>query len=254
MNMHVADEQAAQPLTTLVERHRTLYEGPEIDARIENIVRAFPRSKLSEWDLLRILRTSRSVFFDTHVEMASGHHTATFLRFLSIALVPQLIRLIARDMADWIRQTYQENPVAGIIAPASEAQHLAETVADLLHDRMRMRVVLTPFDCDRGTIGTGIMTGAIRTGERFLILNDVAARGHGLSTLGRVITDQGGLLAGMLVFARRDCGQFPLTTELAARFPFYYTADLNMPQWEPGTCPLCAINEPLLSWRDMPEF
>lgn len=254
MSVHVTDEQVVPTLTALTERHRTLYDGPEIDARIENLIRGFPQSKLSEWDLLRILRTSRSVFFDTHVEVVSGHHTATFLRFESIARVPQLIRLIARDMADWIRQAYQENPVVGIIAPASEAQHLAETVADLLHDRMRLRVVLTPFDRETGKIGTEIMTGAIRTSERFLALNDVTTRGNCVSKLGKVITDYGGALAGMLVFARRDSGQFPLMAELTARLPFYYTAELAMPQWEPGQCPLCANKEPLLSWRDMPEF
>lgn len=254
MSVHVADEQVAQILTALSERHRTLYDGREIDARIENIIRAFPQSKLSEWDLLRILRTSRSVLFDTHVEVVSGHHTATFLRFESIARVPQLIRLIARDMADWIYRAYQENPVVGVVAPASEAQHLAETVADLLHDRMRLRVVLTPFDHNTGKIGMDIMTGAIRTGERFLALNDVTTRGNCVSKLGKVITDHGGMLAGRLVFARRDSGQFPLMAELTAQLPFYYTADLTMPQWEPDQCPLCVNKQPLLSWRDMPEF
>jgi orotate phosphoribosyltransferase len=254
MSVHVADEQMTQALTAAVERHRALYDGPEIDMRLEPILRAFPQSKLSEWDLLRILRTSRSVFFDTHVEMVSGHHTATFLRFESIAQVPQLIRLIARDMADWIRQTYQQSPVAGIVAPMSEARHLAEAVADLLHDQMRLRVVLTPFDHATGKIGTQIMTGAVRTGERFLALNDVTTRGNCVSKLGKVITDQGGVVAGMLVFARRDSGQFPLMAELTAKLPFYYTADLAMPQWEPEQCPLCAKKQPLFFWKDMPEF
>ncbi len=254
MTAHVTDEQVAQTLTALIERHRTLYDGPEIDARLERIIRAFPCSKLSDWDILRILRTSRSVFFDTHVEVVSGHHTATYLRFESIAQIPQLIRLIARDMADWIRQTYQQDPIVGIVATASEAEVLAEGIADLLRDKIRLRVVLTPFNHETGKIGTEIATGAIRTGERFVVLNDVTTRGNCVSKLGRVVTDHGGVLAGMMVFARRDSGQFPLMAELTAKFPFYYTADLDMPQWEAGNCPLCALKKPLLSWRDMPEF
>jgi hypothetical protein len=42
--------------------------------------------------------------------------------------------------------------------------------------------------------------------------------------------------------------------ELTARYPFYYAADLDMPQWVPDQCPLCKKNQPLLSWRDMPEI
>lgn len=243
-----------QVMTELIERHRKLYEGPGIESKLASIIRDFPQSKLSDWDIHRILRTSRSVFFDTHVEVVSGHHTATYLRFESIARIPQLLRLIARDMADWVRQTYEKNPIVGIVATASDAAQLAEHVADLLRDRMRLRVVLTPFDRETGRIGTEIATGVIRTGEPFVVLNDVTTRGNCVSKLGKVVTDHGGLLAGMMVFARRDSGQFPLVQELTARFPFYYTADLQMPQWEPEECPLCRSHQPLLSWKDMPEI
>jgi orotate phosphoribosyltransferase len=58
----------------------------------------------------------------------------------------------------------------------------------------------------------------------------------------------------MMVFARRDSGQFPLMNELIARHPFYYTMDLDMPQWEPAHCPLCSAKNPLLSWKDMPAL
>ena len=97
-------------------------------------------------------------------------------------------------------------------------------------------------------------SGTIRTGERFVVLNDVTTRGNCVSKLGKVVTEHGGVVAGMLVFARRDSGQFPLMGELTAKYPFYYTADLDMPQWQPEDCPLRKKKEPLLSWREMPEF
>ena len=254
MSVNMKVERADRLVTDLLERHRRLYESPDIESELKSIIRDSPQSKLSDWDVHRILRTSRSVFFDTHVELVSGHHTATYLRFESIAQIPQLIRLISRDMADWIRQNYQKDPIVGIVATASEAHHLAESVADLLRDRMRLRVVLTPFNRETGKIGTELATGVIRSGERFVVLNDVTTRGNCVSKLGKVVTDHGGSLAGMMVFARRDSGQFPLMGELTAKFPFYYTADLNMPQWEPQDCPLCRAKQPLLSWRELPEF
>ena len=86
---------------------------PAIDARLDSIIRAGPHTSLTEWDILHILRSARSVFFDTHVEVVSGHHTATYLRFESIARYPDLIRLIADDMAAWIKQTFQHGAVTG---------------------------------------------------------------------------------------------------------------------------------------------
>ena len=75
---------------------------------------------------------------------------------------------------------------------------------------MRLRVTLTPYSCETGKIGTDIKIGRSRRGEHFVALNDVTTRGNCVSKLGKVITDNGGLLAGMMVFARRDSGQFPL--------------------------------------------
>ncbi len=243
-----------QALAELVERHRELYGKPEIATRLEAIIRDGSQTKLTGRDILQILRTSQAVFFDTHVEVVSGHHTGTYLRFESIARFPELVRVLARDMADWIGKTFQNASITGIVATTSAAELLAEGIADQLRDTMRLRLTLTPYSCETGRIGTDIELGAIKPGERFLALNDVTTRGNCVSKLGKVITDNGGLLAGMMVFARRDSGQFTLMNELIAQSPFYYTTDLNMPQWEPAHCPLCRINKPLLSWKEMPEL
>jgi orotate phosphoribosyltransferase len=99
-----------------------------------------------------------------------------------------------------------------------------------------------------------VTAGTVGGGDSFLALNDVTTRGNCVSKLGKVITDRGARLAGMMVFARRDSGQFPLMQELAAQLPFYYAADLQMPQWEAADCPLCRDKKPFLSWKDMPEI
>ncbi len=243
-----------QALAELVERHQKLYDGPAIDTKLEPVVRAGSHTGFTNRDVLRVLRMSRSVFFETHVEAVSGHHTATYLRFESIARFPELIKQLAQDMAEWIGRTFHHDPITGIVATTSAAELLAQGIADQLHDTMQLRVALTPYSCETGRIGTDITSGAIKSGERFLALNDVTTRGNCVSKLGKVITDNGGLLAGMMVFARRDSGQFPLMNELVARYPFYWTTDLDMPQWEPTICPLCRMNKPLLTWKDMPEL
>jgi orotate phosphoribosyltransferase len=254
MSVKVTDSPTAHALQALRDRHHGLYEGQDIDAKLAGIIREFPASKLDDWDILRILRTSQSVFFETHVEVVSEHHTATYLRFESIARIPQLITVIARDMADWIARLHEKRPVMGLITTDSDARLLAERVAALLPAQFGLRLISTPYNRETGTIGTDIITGHIRPGERVLVLNDVTTRGQCVSKLGKVVTDHGGVLAGMMVFARRDSGQFPLMDEVTGTYPFYYTADLLMPQWDPSVCPLCQTGKPLLSWRDMPEL
>lgn len=243
-----------QVLAEVVDRHRVLYGEPTIDAKLKTIIRPGLHTKLSGEDVLHILRSSRSVFFDTHVEVVSGHHTATYLRFESITRFPELTQQVAGDMAVWIRQALQDHPINGLVATSSAAEQLAEAIVTELRDTMRLSVALTSYSCKTGRIGTGITVGVVGGGERFVALNDVTTRGNCVSKLGTVITNNGGRLAGMMVFARRDSGQFPLVDELVARYPFYYTTDLDMPQWEPAHCPLCKANKPLFSWRDMPAL
>lgn len=243
-----------QTLAEVVDRHRALYEGTAIEAQLRTIIRAGLHTNLTEKDVYHILRASRSVFFDTHVEVVSGHHTATYLRFDSIARFPELIRQVADDMARWIRHRFQQDAIRGLVATSSAAEQLAQAIVAELRDVMRLHVALTPYSCETGRIGTDLTVGAVKPGDRFLALNDVTTRGNCVSKLGKVITDNGGVLAGMMVFARRDSGQFPLMNELVARHPFYCTTDLDMPQWEPAHCPLCQANKPLISWRDMPAL
>ena len=245
---------AEQALAELEQRHRALYAMPEIDAKLATIIRAGPQTNLSEWDILNIVRSARSVFLDTHVEVVSGHHTATYLRFESIARFPDLIDLIADDMAGWIKRTFPADAVTGLLATASAAELLAQRIADRLQGTTPLRVTLTPYSAETGRIGTEIKVGAVAAQEGFLALNDVTTRGNCVSKLGKVVTDSGGRLIGMMVFARRDSGQFPLVNDLITQYPFYYAADLDMPQWEPAQCPLCRQNKPLLSWKDMPEI
>jgi orotate phosphoribosyltransferase len=241
-------------LADIVQRHRELYEGPAIDAKLDALVRDGSHTNLTSWDVLRLLRESRSVFFETHVEVVSGHHTATYLRFESLARYPESLSLIARDMADWIRRAFQHAPLTGVLATASAASSLAQAIAEELRETMPIRVTLTPYSFETGRIGTDITSGSVAPGERFLALNDVTTRGNCVSKLGKVITDHGGLLSGMMVFARRDSGQFPLMADLTTQYPFYYTTDLDMPQWEPSECPLCGVNKPVLSWKDLPAL
>ena len=167
MSVHLSEDRG---IVELVERHRILYEGPDIEGKLKAMIRDAPQSKLSEWDVHRILRTSKSVFFDTHVEMVSGHHTTTYLRSNSIARIPPIATLIARDMADWMHHRFALKPIVGLVAPSSDVQLVAQQIGDLLPRQLPLKIVLTTFDRETGKIGTDIAPAAIKPGERVAIM------------------------------------------------------------------------------------
>ncbi|RMH07283.1 MAG: hypothetical protein D6704_05395 [Nitrospirae bacterium] len=252
--MTVSPTQTPAQSQALSVAHRHLYESPAIDAKLYAIINTSSQAALPASTIHHILRISRAIVFDTHVEVVSGHHTGTYLRFASVADVPECMTLIAQNMADWICSTFRFTPIAGLVTTASAAYRLAMRVVELAADTMPLRLILTPFSHETGKIGIEISGGEIREGERFVALNDVTTRGMCVSKLGHVVTNHGGQVAGMMVFARRDSGQFPYMQELTTQLPFYYTADLIMPQWEPEACPLCQTNMSLMSWKDIEEL
>lgn len=252
--MPVVTKSADAAIVETVERQRAIYDGSDIDARMQRLIRDIPHPTLSSWDIQRLLCASRAVYFDSHVEVVSGHHTDVYLRFESIGRFPDLVTIIASNMAEWILQTFHHDPPAGILTTSSDARLLAARTCEILAGHLPLRTVLTPFNHDTGKIGTEIVSGTIEPGERVLSLNDVTTRGMCVNKLGKVITDHGGQLAGMMVFARRDSGQFPFMDELTATYPFYFGVDLDMPQWEPADCHACRDGKPLVSWRNLPAL
>lgn len=241
-----------QRLAQVIDDHRSLYAGSTVETKLQQLIGLSPHSFLTQSELIGLFRRSQSVFFNTHVEVVSGQHTGTYLRFESIAQYPELIDSIVKDMADWIARIPETQPIQGIVAPNSDARLLAEGIAAHLQERIPLRVVLAPFDSATGKIGTDVPSEQVRKGEHFIALNDVTARGNCVNKLGKIVTDRGGTVAGLMVFARRDSGQFPFMDELSAQYPFYYSVAVDMPQWDAPDCPLCGAGESLLSWCDMP--
>jgi orotate phosphoribosyltransferase len=249
MNM-VLEKQ--QRISELVDHQRKLYATSTVEKRLQAIVRESPCSSLSKSEVIRLFRDSKAILFDTHVAVVSGHHTETYLGFESIARYPHLISIISRDMGQWLLGLSQHHRIDGLLVPASDARVLAEGMATVITHRMPVRVVQAPFDAETGKIGTDIPEDLIRKGNNFVVINDVTARGNCVNKLGTIVSDHGGQVVGMMVFARRDSGQFPLMDDLMSRYPFYYGTNVMMPQWENQDCPNCQRGEEFFSWKEMP--
>ncbi|HBP90363.1 MAG TPA: hypothetical protein PKK23_13850 [Nitrospirales bacterium] len=240
-------------ISELVDYQRRLYADSSVEDRFQLIVEESPCSSLSKSEVIRIFRDSKAILFDTHVAVVSGHHTATYLGFESIARDAPLLSMISRDMGQWLLGLSQHHRIDGLLVPASDARFLAEGMATILHPHMPVRVVHAPFNPETGKIGTEIPEETIRKGDNFVVMNDVTARGNCVNKLGTIVNDHGGHVVGMMVFARRDSGQFPFMDDLMARYPFYYGTNVLMPQWEIQDCPNCRRGEDFFSWKELPS-
>lgn len=239
-------------LSELAGVHEKLYADSTSEERLQEMMRTSPCSSLSKNQLVRLFRDTKAIVFDTHVAMVSGHHSETYLGFEAVARHPQWLSLLSHDMGQWLLGLGRHHRIDGLLVPASEARRLAEGIASIIHARMPVRVVHAPFDPETGKIGTEISGDAIRKGENFVVINDVTARASCVNKLGTIVNEHGGQIAGMMVFARRDSGQFPFIDDLMSRYPFYYTANLTMPQWLIEECPKCRKGEDFFSWKEMP--
>ncbi|MGP0592214.1 hypothetical protein ACTRXD_06680 [Nitrospira sp. T9] len=240
-------------ISELVDYQRRLYADSTVEERLQSIVRESPSSSLSKHEIIRILRDSMAVLFDTHVSVVSGHHTATYLGFESIARDADLLSLISADMGNWVLGLSQHHRIDGLLVPASDARWLAEGIATIIGPQMAMKVVYAPFNQETGKIGVEIPEGSIQKGDNFVVINDVTARGSCVNKLKTIVSEHGGHVVGMMVFARRDSGQFPLMDDLMSRYPFYYGTNVTMPQWEIQDCPNCRAGEEFFSWKEMPS-
>lgn len=239
-------------ISELVDYQRKLYADSIIEERLQAIVQESPYSSLSKNEVIRIFRDSKAILFDTHVSVVSGHHTGTYLGFDSIASDPQLLSIISQDMGEWVFGLSQHHRIDGLLVPDSDARVLAEGMAAIINPRMPVKVAYAPFNPETGKIGTEIPEDAIGKGNNFVVINDVTARGSCVNKLGTIVNDQGGHVVGMMVFARRDSGQFPFLDDLMSRYPFYYGTNVTMPQWEIQECPNCLRGEEFFSWKEMP--
>lgn len=71
--MPVVTKSSEAAMLELVERQRAVYDGSDIDVRMQHLIRDTPHPTLSSWDIQRLLRASRAVYFDSHVGVVSGH-------------------------------------------------------------------------------------------------------------------------------------------------------------------------------------
>lgn len=190
--------------------------------------------------ILQRLAASRAVLTG-HFALHRGRHSTTALRFRGVGRDPQFMRdVVEAIVARASSEIVDALPGATLLTPQSSGFFLGRALAA----RYRTPHVVAQTDLSRRPIRT-LLSGAIRPRDRVILVNDVASTGASLDPLREIVTERGGLTAGVVLFAvvgRTEFESYCAKWQLASRW-------LVTARWEtyaPEVCPGCKAGDPLI--------
>jgi orotate phosphoribosyltransferase len=178
-------------------------------------------------DLLDLFRSSGALL-DGHFRLSSGLHSAGYLQCALILQHPAHAEAIGRA-------------VAGLVADLTPTVVLSPAIGGIVigHEVGRALGVRAIF-AERQDAALTLRRGfTLSESDRVLVVEDVLTTGRSTRETIDVATTTGARVVGVASIIDRSGG--------AARFdvPFRSLADVALPVYEPGTCPLCAQGVPV---------
>ena len=165
---------------------------------------------------------------DGHFRLSSGRHSPVYVEKFRLLEHPQHTERLCRLIADRFRS---ERPEL-IAAPTTGGIILSYEVARLLG--------LRGIFAEKSTEGRDFLRGfSVHPGERTLIVDDVLTTGESVRQTIEAVRRAGGNPIGVGVVVDRSGGRVDFG------LPFFACAELDLPTYEEGSCPLCDAGTPL---------
>lgn len=178
-------------------------------------------------EAMALLKEAGAVL-EGHFQLTSGRHAALYIEKFRLLERPALTEALCRRIAEWARRL-DPDLVAG---PTTGGIILSYEVARLLR---RRGIFAEPAE-DGREFGRGF---SIAPCERVLIVDDVLTTGGSVRDVIAAVRRRGGKPVGVAVLVDRSAGGTDF------RLPFFACLTLDLPAYEPGSCPLCAQGKPL---------
>lgn len=173
---------------------------------------------------------------DGHFQLTSGKHSSRYIEKFRLLERPPQTEALCRMIAEWARPLRPE-VVSG---PTTGGVIISYEVARLLGLRS---IFAEPVDGGR-EFKRGF---TLAPGERMLIVDDVLTTGGSVLDVLSAVRGAGAEPVGIAVLVDRSGGrmQFDGARGRATSLPFFACLALDLPAYEPGSCPLCARGVPL---------
>ena len=161
-----------------------------------------------------------------HFLLTSGLHSPRYLQCALVLQHPRVAAQLCAALAEQARNDERIGAIDLVIAPALGGVIVAHEVARALGTRALFT--------ERQDGGMNLRRGfALQPAERCLVVEDVVTTGGSTREVMDLVIQQGGVVAGAASLIDRSGGAVDLGV------PRHALAVLEVPTWQPETCPLC---------------
>jgi len=169
-----------------------------------------------------------------HFVLASGLHTGEVIN--ARAAEAWLMDEVFQDLGPYVLGV---RPDAMVGVPHG-ADHFVEYIAPMLHVSSSYDHRVRPVKIDKGPDAMVVPEGAIRPGERVLVLEDVFTTGGSLEKACQALVAVGAVIVGKFAIFNRSSRD-----GMAEEQGVQYSVRHAIADYEPAACPLCAEGIPL---------
>jgi orotate phosphoribosyltransferase len=187
-------------------------------------------------DLFRM----RGAYLEGHFKLTSGLHSTGYLQCALVLADPKDAERLGGELAEKLRPLAGA-PVDVVVSPAMGGLIIGHEVARALG----VRHIFTERDAERKmTLRRGFF---VRPGERAVVIEDVITTGGSSLEVVRLLAAAGVEVAAAGSIIDRSGGKADLGVPRAA------LETLEVPTFDPATCPLCAKGLPVVKPGSRPE-
>lgn len=172
---------------------------------------------------------------DSHFVLASGVHSRYFLRFRSLGSDASRTQRVADEV---LRSSASMFNDVTLVAPESAGFFLAEA----LKRKTGAPMAVVSTDARRRPSFQSRPGKPLTSGDRVVLVNDVATSGGSLRLLRDYVERSGASVVGTVVFAVLGANARELLS--AWGLPAVWLIEPRWPTYEPGECPLCQAGKP----------
>ncbi len=204
---------------------------------------------MQEADVLELLRSSDAIL-QGHFQLSSGLHSDTYIQCARVLQYPDRAERLGRALA----KLFSELKVDAVASPALGGVLVGHEVARALG----VRAIFAERDEAAGEAKLALRRGfEVRTGERFVIVEDVWTTGSSTLETARLIEEHGGKVVAAGALINRSGGRVELSVHgepvQGEPVPMRSLLALEVGTYRPEECPLCRAGKPWIKPGSRPS-
>ncbi len=184
---------------------------------------------LSREEVLQYFLESQALL-NGHFLLSSGKHSPVYLEKFQVLQYPEYVEAMCKEMA----RRFKDDHVEVVLGPTTGGVLLAYEVGK----QLKVRGIFAEREdaAAKRVLRRGFV---IKPGERVLLVDDILTTGGSVRETIQAIDDFKGVLVGVAVLADRSIAPLDFGARLESLLK------MEVEQYDPESCPLCAQGIPL---------